>query len=247
MRAADIQAKNLPEPVWSLIQRGLHATGHYRGTYAGRPGEKTLSALDAYLRGEGAVVELERIPAPATPAAGSFGELVARIALEEASKGIREVGGNNRGPDIVRYQQATWLPPGAWPWCAAFVAWVVREAIERGGPVRFKRPRTAGAWDMENWATDRHQTTGRYQSRSGAAAAGVRLIKPARAADAKAGDIVVFTYSHVGIVVADGLTNGRLVTVEGNTGGEGANRDGDGVYKKTASPSSVRSLIRMAR
>jgi len=27
-------------------------------------------------------------------------------------------------------QQATWLAPGSWPWCAAFTCWVLREWLE---------------------------------------------------------------------------------------------------------------------
>jgi len=244
MKAQDILDKQLGEPVWSLIQRGLAGLGYYRGTYAGRPGEKTLEALDRYL----AIDAPEPASgAVASSAAESFGSIIATIALEEAAKEIRESGGNNRGPDIVRYQEATWLPPGAWPWCQAFVAWVIREAIQRGGPVRFTRPRTAGAWDMENWATDRDQQTGSSRRRSGGAAAGVSLIKPAEAAEARAGDIIVFNYSHIGIVVRDGLVSGRIRTVEGNTSGSGADREGDGVHAKTVEPRHLRSLIRLTR
>lgn len=50
------------------------------------------------------------------------------IAVEEV--GTREQGGNNAGARIVEYQGATWLAPGAWPWCAAFTAWVMREWLE---------------------------------------------------------------------------------------------------------------------
>jgi len=247
MTARELQQKELGEPIWSLIQRGLHSTGHYHGTFAGRPGEKTLSALDAYLHGEGATIAIERIPAAPSPTGRPFGEVIAAIAKEEAAKNIREVGGNNRGPDIVRYQKATWLAPGAWPWCAAFTGWVIQQAIEREGPVRFLRPRTAGAWDYESWATDKNQTTGQHRLRSGGAARGVRLIKPAKAQDVRIGDIIVFTYSHIGIVVSSALEDGRIVTVEGNTGGMGANRDGDGVYRKLVHPRHLRSLIRLDR
>jgi hypothetical protein len=38
------------------------------------------------------------------------------LSIAQAEIGVREQGGNNRGARIVTYQQATELPPGAWPW-----------------------------------------------------------------------------------------------------------------------------------
>jgi hypothetical protein len=238
----------LGEPVWSLIQRGLHSLDRYEGTFAGRPGPKTIASLEAYLQSFPSGEPDEDRPAPATPAPTStrpFGELLAEIALKEV--GVRERGGNNRGEDIVKYQRATWLAPGAWAWCGALVGWCIQQAIEQGGPVRFTRPRTAGAWDYENWALDKDQRTGQYRHRSGGQKAGVRLIKPLGRESVKPGDIIVFTYSHIGIIVNEGPTNGSVITVEGNTGGQGAQREGDGVYQKTQPVKSIRSIIRLTR
>lgn len=177
------------------------------------------------------------------PADVEFGEIVARIARSQV--GVREVGCNNCGPQIREYQAATWLTPGAWPWCAAFVCWCVREAIDAAGGVRFARPRTAGAWDLENWATDRRQSDGAPNRRSGGQPAGVRMIKPLGSHQASPGDIVVFTFSHVGIAVGQN-PDGSLQTVEGNTNAAGA-RSGDGVYERRRARSQVRSLIRMSQ
>lgn len=160
-----------------------------------------------------------------TPASLSLAETIASLA--EGEIGVHEIGGNNRG--VEKYQRATWLSVGAWPWCAAFVCWVVQQAIA-GKTVAFDRPQTAGAWDFENWARSQ-------------ALKGVQLIKPALSSlDIRRGDIVVFTFSHIGI--ATDTVSGHVKSVDGNTNDEGA-RDGDGVYEKTRAFSLVRSLIRL--
>lgn len=176
------------------------------------------------------------------PQDASFGAVLATIARSQL--GVREVGCNNCGPQIREYQEATWLAPGAWPWCAAFVAWCVREAIDAvGGVVRFNRPRTAGAWDLENWATDRRQSDGAPQRRSGGSDAGVTMIKPLSTQAVMPGDIVVFTFSHVGIALGQAGAQ-HVLTVEGNTNAAGS-REGDGVYERRRARTSVRSIIRM--
>ena len=74
------------------------------------------------------------------------------IALAEEQIGVSEIDGTNCGPIVDEYKAATWLDPTkGWPWCAAFICWLVREAI-KDEDVPFDRPQTAGAWDFENWA-----------------------------------------------------------------------------------------------
>ena len=69
-----------------------------------------------------------------------------------------------------------------------------------------------------------------------------------RSIAAKAGDIVVFAFSHVGIVIEDQLPGkDYIVTVEGNTNGKGE-RDsvsGDGVWRKTRKTNLVKNYIRL--
>ncbi len=158
--------------------------------------------------------------------------------IAEGEVGVRESGGNNRGPRIVAYQQATWLEPDAWPWCAAFVCWCVREWLSAPSVRKTLgmtlaesekwRPKTAGAWDFLHWARSKHLTV---NSETGTA---------------RRGDIVVFEFSHIGIVVRDS-SSGALDTVEGNTNGRG-DRDsafGDGVWRKRRARSLARAFIRL--
>ena len=159
---------------------------------------------------------------------GSIAEKMVSLAREEI--GVSEVDGSNCGPRVDEYKAATWLDADkGWPWCAAFICWLVREAIE-GEDVKFKRPRTAGAWDFENWA--KQQSTN-----------GVELRKPTNE-DIKAGDIVVFTFSHIGLAVKDADSSGYVVTIEGNTNGAGS-REGGSVLEKKRHVSKIRSRIRI--
>lgn len=162
---------------------------------------------------------------------------IARIALTQ--DGVREEGGNNCGPKVREYQNATWLAPDAWPWCAAFVDWVVMiwlqqisaaEPLFMGESLLTWRPKTAGAFDLVNWAR------------------GHNLLILSKTAETEAGDVVVFDMSHCGIVTADHVrTTPLLRTVEGNTGPAGKRdaESGDGVFQKKRDRSMVRSFIRM--
>lgn len=155
---------------------------------------------------------------------------IVEIALKEV--GVEEVEGTNCGPRVNQYKAATNLPPEEpWPWCAAFVCWVVREAMKATGikeTATFKRPTTAGAWNLENWSLKQDNST---QTR-----------KPHRG-DIKPGDIVVFTFSHVGFAVGEPDEEGYVSTLEGNTDTAGS-REGGGVFRKRRKLSSIRSRIR---
>ena len=154
-----------------------------------------------------------------------LGDAIARMA--EGEIGVREEPkDSNRGAQVERYQAATWLEGTGWPWCAAFVCWCVRAAIGKA-QVSFKRPRTAGAWDFERWAKKE----------------GVSFLPEPKAADIQRGDIVIFTFSHIGIATGSPVGN-TVPTVEGNTD-ESGSREGGGVYSKQRHISKIRSRIRL--
>lgn len=169
----------------------------------------------------------------------SLAELIPEIALKEV--GVEEVGTSNRGPRVDEYQKATWLNPADWgAWCAAFVCWVVREAMavnggkdKDGKPYSFKRPRTAGAWDYERWSLEQDESTQTLKRTS---------TRPIREGDLKKGDLVIFTFSHIGIAVAD-AQDGKVMTVEGNSNAAGS-RTGGKVCVQHRDLSLIRSRIR---
>ena len=160
----------------------------------------------------------------------SLAEQIAQLA--ESQVGVHETTENN-GPQITAYQRATNLEVGEWPWCAAFVCWVVKQAI-LGRKVTFPRPTTAGAWDFERWCRSVDNT--------------VKLKKPPQR-DIRRGDLLVYNFSHIGIAVGPPNADGIVPTVEGNTSHVGsvdvaADREGDGVYRKFRKLSQIRSRIR---
>lgn len=158
-------------------------------------------------------------------------EALVQIAAKEI--GVTEVNGTNCGPRVDEYKAATWLNPKVgWPWCAAFVCWCFREALILScvkETKTFKRPRTAGAWDFENWSLAQDSTT--------------NTRKPHKN-DILAGDIVIFKFSHIGIAASAPDKNGNVVCLEGNTDGAGS-REGGAVLRKTRHVSKIRSRIRI--
>ncbi len=154
------------------------------------------------------------------------------VRIAKSQIGVTEVNGTNCGPRVDEYKAATWLnPKKGWPWCAAFVCWVVRAAIISSGAKEtktFKRPRTAGAYDMENWSLAQDDTT---------------WTKKPHRNEILPGDIVVFTFSHIGFAISAPDVQGNVQTVEGNTDKKGS-REGGGVFLKTRHVSKIRSRIR---
>jgi hypothetical protein len=161
------------------------------------------------------------------------------IAIAESQVGVREIGGNNRGDKIREYQTATDLAPGAWPWCAAFTDWCIKEWLEDSQVAKWLnlknrtpeewRPKTALAYGLTAWAKKRPNTTRVFSEKD----------------RAKLGDIVTFDFSHVGFVVSD---NGIWIeTLEGNTNGKGErdSESGDGVWRKVRKKTLVKDLIRI--
>lgn len=164
-------------------------------------------------------------------------ENLVKIALSQV--GVKESGGNNNGPEVRKYQSATELKPASWPWCAAFTGWIIREWLKGKENTEWLglktltpeqwRPKTASAFGYITWAKDRPATT--------------KVLS--RKAKPQVGDLVVFDFSHIGIVVKVGDKNFQCV--EGNTNGKGTrdSKSGDGVWLKTRTASLVRNYIRI--
>lgn len=160
----------------------------------------------------------------------AFTERLVLTALAEV--GVKEVGSTNRGPRVDEYQRSTWLDQKDWgPWCAAFVCWVIRASMnlekirETDG---FRRPQTAGAFDFENWSLAQDNTT--------------QTAKPAGRAIQR-GDLVIFTFSHIGIATSGVDEDGNFHTVEGNSNSAGS-RTGGMVCTNIRNVKLVRSRIR---
>jgi len=147
--------------------------------------------------------------------------------------GVMEHGGNNRGTKVEEIIRANGGVVGE-PWCGDLVAFVYRQAGSKAVNRR--------------WASVR--------AINGLMGGLVRVPK----SQAKRGDLVVFTFDHVGLFGWWSDSHGirtsyaratHCVTREGNTGRSGAVSDsatgGDGVYQKVRAKSLVKSTIRVVR
>jgi len=154
------------------------------------------------------------------------------VSFAQSQVGVREAEENNTGPEILEYMRATWMPEESnlkgYPWCAAFVCWVVKKAAIQSGFDDFERYLGADAYGWEKWAAKK----------------GYQVLDESMPAEP--GDLVTFDFSHIGIITKD---NGEYIsTIEGNTNGKG-DRDsesGDGVWEKSRRRELVKSFIRLS-
>lgn len=160
-------------------------------------------------------------------------------AIAEAQVGLcEEPRGSNRGPKLKKFFAADNYVPGpggddgGYPWCAAFVCWCVQEFLrgpEGGRYSQIRPPRTARAFGLIDWARE--------------LAPRCTIFSPGGTIWPQRGDIVVFRFSHVGIVTAAG-THRHLTSVEGNTDKAGS-REGWEVAKRPRVFGLVKAFIRM--
>lgn len=154
-----------------------------------------------------------------------------RIAAKEI--GVAEVAHTNLGKRVNEYKAATKLNPAqGWAWCAAFVCWCVWQAIQALGVVQnkgFARPTTARAWGMIPWSLAQDSRTH------------TRMFP--KMGEIEPGDIVVYTFSHVGISDSYCDTDGNFTAIEGNTDTSGG-REGGSVMRRERNARKVKARIR---
>lgn len=204
-----------------LAQVGAKSLGFDPGPLDGMEGPKTQAAITAF--------EAAQSVKPDAPQ-GAFGASLVDLATVELVKDIRETS-KNQGPEIAKYWTATTYSDGyknREPYCAAFLCWLFMTAAT-GRKVPFSLPKSPVAYDFEKW--------GAANKGKGVVVSGPIGFAP------KSGDVFTLaTASHVGLVV--GVSGSAITTIEANTDGSGS-REGDGVYKRSRSISSVRKFIRV--
>lgn len=169
------------------------------------------------------------------PAAAHF------IAIAKRDVGQVEAT-RNRAPWIAKYWPTTTYPDGHTnrePYCAAAVTYwlatVGRELADKGlfrasfgmtlKQFETWRCKSARAFDWRDWAHKRNL-----------------LVLPENAT-AKPGDIIVFDFSHIGLIEAD-LGKSGFATIEANTNKAGS-REGDGCWNKTRARHLAQVIIRL--
>ena len=147
------------------------------------------------------------------------------IAVAGSYVGVREQGGNNRGPMVEKVLRSVGMEPGQ-PWCAAFVHYVGywSHYDHRGLASAWPLPRTASCYALGLFAKKKE----------------ILEKEPQR------GDVFLVhspplaRFAHTGIVVdvvgkterPSGSTWYDCLTIEGNTNEEGS-REGNAVVMKT--------------
>jgi len=145
----------------------------------------------------------------------TVGEMALSWAQKELARGVREKGGNNRGPDVEAYLANVSLPPGE-PWCCAFAVMAIQEGAGfLGVPARI--PVTGSCLHLWERSVN------------------------ARKMSPKVGDVYVLQHSpntgHVGIVESlsdDGLR--VAAEISGNTFEDRGGRAGDCVARHAGAP-----------
>ncbi len=145
----------------------------------------------------------------------------------------------NRAPWIQKYWSATTLPNGhadRQPYCAAAVAWWVREWL--------KLPEVLAALKMTPAAAERWRckSARAFDWLDWAAKQKLEVLSDRPTERLRVGDIMVFDISHIGIVKDDDA-NG-VYTIEANTG-NGSVRDGDGCFERVRTRAQARAFIRL--
>jgi len=193
------------------------ATGSQSGGIAGYGGN--------VVGGSNSLSTLENPPPPPNVPGGIREKMV---AIAKSRVGNTYETSVNQGPGIAEFWSATNYPGGyndRAPWCAAFTSWCVQQTGVLPDNIRPKSASAFKGGGYESWA----------QSNSSIA----KLITNPRTINA--GDLVVFSFSHIGIASTNSDANGSFQCVEGNTNLAGS-REGNGVYEKTRNVKSVRSV-----
>ena len=150
--------------------------------------------------------------------------LAVEIALVEVKKHIKEVGGENQGPEIDKYKKAAHCKTDSTKgWCGMFVHWCYKEAANRCGKVLPFIPEVLWRGNKLHRWTLSHPDAVVYTS----------PILP--------GDIFVRNdMNHIGLVVEQMTDYEVMQTIEGNqsTVAEGAD-----AVKRTTSLFSQTALI----
>jgi hypothetical protein len=145
----------------------------------------------------------------------------------------------NRAPWIAKYWGATTLPNGhadRQPYCAAAVAWWVREWLKIPEVMAAMKMTPTGA---ERW---RCKSPAAFAWLDWANARRLEVLSDRPTERLRVGDLMVFDISHIGIVRDDDSKG--VYTIEANTG-NGSVRDGDGCFERVRTRSQARAFIRL--
>lgn len=190
------------------------------------PGGRTLARLNS---------ELTVGPRAAQSYVYDVGPQERLIEIARPYVGAREAHGNKMGrdPRMREIFESDWLAPGGvtdgYAWCCSFVSMCVQKLIRQDSLfAHVKPPKTASVTGFRTrWAPDQD----------------CLLFRPNHPHyHPHKGDVVVFQFSHIGIV--DTVEATGVTTIEGNTNAAGS-REGTTVLSKSRKFEDIRCFIRL--
>lgn len=138
------------------------------------------------------------------------------LAVAAGEIGVRE-SNNNSGARVKEYQASTTLGGTHWPWCAAFISWIIQTAL--GKQFAADVWLNSASCDMIlDWARRR----------------GILSTKPAVGA---CGLVMASKNDATHIFIIESIKGNVMTTIEGNTN-SGGSREGNGVYRRQRALSS---------
>lgn len=197
------------------VQTELNARGFGPLEVDGIAGAKTYTAVKAFQAANGLTADGQVGPATLSKLfpvqeAQSRNLAIRAMQIAQSKVGVRELTGNNDGPEVEAYLKAVGLGKG-YSWCMAFIVWCYDQAAQQLG-VKNPLVRTGGC--MKQW--------NEYKGKK---------VKPE---ELQEGDVAIMDLGggagHVFIVTQ--RRTSVVDTVEGNTNNNGS-ANGDGVYNRT--------------
>ncbi|ARR57005.1 hypothetical protein HY78_00910 [Rhizorhabdus wittichii DC-6] len=158
----------------------------------------------------------------------TLAETVVAVAQQHLAQHPIEVGGQNAGPWVREYMDGN--EGNAWPWCAGFVTYVVRQALDAWkSPAPFAHLKRTYSCDI---LADRARLAAKFVPATSdqLAPGSIFLVRGAKPND----------WVHTGIVIAaDAKT---ITTIEGNTNDEGS-REGYEVCRRIRNRANLDAVL----
>lgn len=165
------------------------------------------------------------------------------VAIARQNCGKKETS-RNQAPWIKVLWPATSYPSGyeeRQPYCAAGVAWTLREWLKDPDVLQAlgMTPARADVWRCKSASCFRAKGSWLDWARTN----GLQILK--KDDNFHTGDLIIYDYSHIEIYVDD-LPGGRFTAIGYNTD-DAAGRDGDGCFEKPRSRAKIKAVIRLLK